>query len=386
MNNIVFASNFYNHHQSSFSEKMYQLTDGGYRFIETEQMDDERKSLGWGVNDYPEFVLRPSSGAEEQLYYQTLINDADTVILGSAPDKLLIPRLKRRKLTFRYSERMFKVMCPKWQIPLRIIKNYFRFGRWDREYLLCAGAYTAADFKIVHTFAGKAYKWGYFPEAENYDLNELSSRKAANKMPVLLWVGRLIEWKHPEAAVSVAKRLKADNYDFELNIIGSGEMDEHLKAMIANEQLEDRVHVLGAMKPGQVREYMEQANIFLFTSDFQEGWGAVLNESMNSGCAVVASHAIGSVPFLIKDGENGLIYKSGDIDSLYKKVKYLLDEPGVWEALGHKAYETIISTWNADEAARRFMVLAEELNAHGSCDLFPDGPCSRAKLLENDWY
>ena len=49
---------------------------------------------------------------------------------------------------------------------------------------------------------------------------------------------------------------------------------------------------------------MEKSEIFLFTSDKGEGWGAVLNESMNSACAVVASHAIGSVPFLLKDGEN----------------------------------------------------------------------------------
>lgn len=51
------------------------------------------------------------------------------------------------------------------------------------------------------------------------------------------------------------------------------------------------------MKASEVRSYMEKADIYLFTSDFNEGWGAVLNESMNSGCAVVASHAIGSVPF-----------------------------------------------------------------------------------------
>ncbi len=50
--------------------------------------------------------------------------------------------------------------------------------------------------------------------------------------------------------------------------------------------------MLGAMSPDKVRAYMERADVFLFTSDFNEGWGAVLNESMNSGCAVVASHAM----------------------------------------------------------------------------------------------
>ena len=45
--------------------------------------------------------------------------------------------------------------------------------------------------------------------------------------------------------------------------------------------------------------YMESSHIFLlFTSDRNEG--AALNESMNSGCAVVASDAIGSVPYLMR--------------------------------------------------------------------------------------
>ena len=82
--------------------------------------------------------------------------------------------------------------------------------------------------------------------------------------------------------------------------------------MIRSKGVEDCVEMLGAMSPDEVRAYMERADVFLFTSDFNEGWGAVLNESMNSGCAVVASHAIGSVPFLIKDGVNGLIYENGN--------------------------------------------------------------------------
>ena len=77
------------------------------------------------------------------------------------------------------------------------------------------------------------------------------------------------------------------------------------------------------MKPEQVREYMEKSEIHIFTSDRNEGWGAVLNESMNSACVPVANKAIGSVPYLINDGNNGFMYK--DENELYEKVKYLLN-------------------------------------------------------------
>ena len=130
---------------------------------------------------------------------------------------------------------------------------------------------------------------------------------------------------------------------------------------------------------------MEEASIFLFTSDRYEGWGAVLNEAMNSGCAVVASHAIGSVPFLINDGKNGLIYRSGDIEDLYKKVKYLIDNKEKTAELGKNAYYAITDLWNAETAAERFKQLVQVINAGGADDLFNDGPCSKAKVLKDNW-
>jgi len=83
---------------------------------------------------------------------------------------------------------------------------------------------------------------------------------------------------------------------------------------------------------------------------------------MNSGCAVVASHAIGSVPFLIKHNENGLIYKNGDLDDLYIKVKYLIDNPQKQEDIGREAYSTIVDLWNAEVAAEKFIKICRMLN------------------------
>ena len=164
-------------------------------------------------------------------------------------------------------------------------------------------------------------------------------------------------------------------------------MEKKISEMIKTKGLEDCVFMLGALKPDEVRLHMEKSQIFLFTSDFNEGWGAVLNESMNSGCAVVASHAIGSVPYLIEDGKNGLIYKNGDLDDLYEKVKYLLDKAEIGEEIGKNAYETLINTWNAEVAAERFLNLAEKLSKGETIDnLYHSGPCSKAKKLKNKWY
>ena len=123
---------------------------------------------------------------------------------------------------------------------------------------------------------------------------------------------------------------------------------------------------------------MEKSQIFLATSDRQEGWGAVVNEAMNSGCAVVANENIGATPYLIKDGENGLIYKNDSVDALYKKVKYLLDNNEKAKELGKNAYKSLKEEWNAKIAAERLLELAEILKNNKKCERFEKGPCSQA--------
>ena len=132
---------------------------------------------------------------------------------------------------------------------------------------------------------------------------------------------------------------------------------------------------------------MENSGIFLTTSDFKEGWGAVLNESMNSACAVVASHAVGSAPCLVKDKYNGLIYESGNVNELFSKIKYLLDNTDEQVRLGKAAYKTICDEWNAEIAAKRLIILINNiLEGNKSPDLYAEGPCSKSSILKNDWY
>lgn len=260
--------------------------------------------------------------------------------------------------------------------------------------MLCASAYTPRDFSLVGAYKGKTFKWGYFPEVKRQDTDRLMQKRTTSQLtglkypPVsILWAGRLIGWKHPEAAIYVAEQLKQNGYRFDMQIIGNGEMQEQLQRMIRDKQLDDCVHMLGAMSPEAVREHMEAADIFLFTSDFNEGWGAVLNESMNSGCAVVASHAIGSVPFLIQDGVNGLVYKNGNQHQLEERVEKLIRDSNYRKQLGMNAYESIVNVWSAEVAAKRFVELSETLLKGESANtLFAEGPCSKAKILKNDWY
>lgn len=393
---VVFISCYLSPHQKPFCDKMYSILKDEFIFIATEPINTTRLALGWSCEN-PSYCLLTYTDEENQARAYMLANEADVVILGGESDKYIINRLKKGKLTFKYNERFYKTGLGLRTMPRAMVGAWLHHGRFQHYplFMLCASAYTAGDAAVFNNYINKTYKWGYFPEVKQYDVTDLMSRKLSaklekeNKKPKasILWAGRLIQWKHPELSIELAKSLKEKGYSFRISIIGNGEMEEQLHAEIIKNNLEDCIEMLGAMSPEKVRMYMEEADIYLFTSDFNEGWGAVLNESMNSGCAVVASHAIGSVPFLIKDGINGLIYENGNTKALENRVIELLDSSDFRRKIGANAYTTIEKVWNADVAANRFILLAQSLlKKEGLDDLFYDGPCSKAKIITNEWY
>ncbi len=377
---IIFLSNYFNHHQKPLCDSLYEKTKGSFVFIATAEMRQERKKLGYEIEDTPSYVKKSFESAEDSKFCQGLINEAEIVIVGSAPEKLLRTRKKENKLIYRYQERLFKKQWTCLQKIRRIPRLYLNNPRKNAIYLLCASAYTAADYDRIGLFRGKSYCWGYFPELKKHDINRLFSRKDPKK---LLWCGRFIDWKHPEVALDIAQKLKQDKISFSLDMIGSGELEDDIKAQIETRGLSQEVHLLGSMKPEQVRLHMEEAGIYLFTSNRQEGWGAVLNEAMNSGCAVVANREIGSVPFLLHHENNGMIYSSEKVDELYCYVVQLLKNPVKQRELGEAAYHKIANEWNGEVAAKRLLTLSEQLlSGEKHPDLYQSGPCKKDKTVK----
>ena len=125
---------------------------------------------------------------------------------------------------------------------------------------------------------------------------------------------------------------------------------------------------------------MEKCHIHLFTSNYLEGWGAVVNEAMNSGCAEVVNVEVGAAPFLIKHGVNGLVYKDGSYDDMEQQVKFLLNNPQKAAKMGMEAYKNIAKVWNAKEAANRLLNFYEEWK-DGNIKLPKEGPFSVASVI-----
>ena len=386
---FIFISNYINHHQIPFCNAMYELLGGDFVFCQTQEIEAERVAMGWTEGHELPYLAMYAENPKEM---QKKIDDCEVVFFGGTDDESFIQhRLQSGKTVIRYSERLYKTGQWKAVSPRGLRKKYLDHTRYRKKpiFMLCSGAYVPSDFHIVRAYPGKLLRWGYFPESKSYDVDKLMAGK---KERSILWAARMIDWKHPDLPVRVAAHLKGKGLSFSMTIIGGGELASETRALAEELDVMDCVTFAGFQKPETVREYMEQSEIFLLTSDRQEGWGAVVNEAMNSGCAVVANHMIGAVPYLISHGRDGMIYRDGDFGDLCNLAERLLVEKGLSQSLGRNAYKKIAECWNAENAARQLAglcirqgFLGEEdfpgLNAASVKEIPKEGPCSIAPIV-----
>lgn len=375
---ITFITNFVNHHQIPLAEEFFSMIGDGYHLIATAPMEIMRRQLGYPEYNNKPYVINAFESANEKDKAIQIISHADVVVIGDAPEEYVTQRILRGCLTFRYHERWFKNK-PWYLTGIRGWKNiYQNHLRYINKplYMLAASAYTANDVYKIGAYKNKVFKWGYFTEVRE-NVVEKTLDVSMKKSITILWCARFLSWKHPELPIQLAKKLKDDEYDFHLDMIGIGEELEKMKELAKQLDLCDVISFLGSMPNNEVLSQMRSHEIFLFTSDKREGWGAVLNEAMSSGCAVVTSDKIGSTPFLINDGKNGLIFRSENLESLYIKTKYLLDNPGQRRNISNYALFTMKNIWSPRKAAERLISLSEAL-LQVKATPFIDGPCSQA--------
>ncbi len=388
MKTLTFFSNYFNHHQKALCDAFYSLLNEGFVFVETMPMEGFRSDMGWG-EDTPPYVLKTYESAENEEKAKMLGLSSDLVIMGTAPEYYIEPRIEKDLIVFRYSERPLKEGFIKFFIP-RLTKKYIHLhvsNKNKRVYILAASAFASWDFKkMFGSYPDKCFKFAYFPKHLSYDFEELYKRKLERSKdegaPVILWEGRMIGLKRADLLIKAAAGLKKKGYDFRLRLVGDGDKKESLIKLADDLGLGDITKFEGFLSPDEARLRMADAEIYVMTSNRLEGWGSVIYEAENAGCAVVASDACGATPWLVKPGKTGLVFRSGSVESLTEKLEMFLRSETLRHDLGKNAYEQMRDEWNPEVAAKRVIGLFEAIES-GSDTPFAEGPLSKGEIIKS---
>jgi len=189
-------------------------------------------------------------------------------------------------------------------------------------------------------------------DREDHQL-ELDRESRAEKV-TLLWVGRLRSDKGAHIAIKALAKLvqQYEITNIELIIAGSGEADYQtfLEYLVRKERLQPYITFLGQQQKETMPTLYQQADIFLFTSIWQEPFGRVLVEAMAAGTTVIGSTVGGAAEILVEN-ENSLTYPPGDADKLAAQITRLVRSPTLCQRLAQQGKRVALEQFDIQRMA-----------------------------------
>jgi GalNAc-alpha-(1->4)-GalNAc-alpha-(1->3)-diNAcBac-PP-undecaprenol alpha-1,4-N-acetyl-D-galactosaminyltransferase len=152
--------------------------------------------------------------------------------------------------------------------------------------------------------------------------------------PSLIAVGRLDPRKGFDLLLRAFDRIHARHPDWQLTILGEGEIRAELEDLRSQLQLTDRVHLPGAVQ--NVPDYLHQAALFVLPSRV-EGFPMVLCEAMATGLPVLAADCLSGPRDIIEDGVNGVLVATENVEALAAGLDALMSDPAKRQQLAQNA-------------------------------------------------
>jgi glycosyltransferase involved in cell wall biosynthesis len=239
--------------------------------------------------------------------------------------------------------------------PLSMLKRALRltFGKWvaRRASGILAVSHFAVDFYaqlVAHE--EHIYPFGYFRSIpDRQSLPEASIRQERIEV---IFVGQLVRRKGLDILLAAMQPLFTQYTNLYLTVVGAGEDLPALQTMIRKAGVENSVNLTGALPAQQIQARMSAAHVLVLPSRW-DGWGMVINEALSVGVPVIASDQCGASD-LIRQGVNGYVFRSEDVEDLRNCLRHFLGRADEWSNL--RAAIASIGQSISAEVASRYMI------------------------------
>lgn len=195
-----------------------------------------------------------------------------------------------------------------------------------------AKAYSELNLPVVYI--------PHFKSTMNYVRSELSNK-------VVLSIGRMTEAKRQWIMIDLWNKIVNEHHikDWQLHLVGDGNLYEQLNNNIVSLGLQDYVKILPPVR--DVERYYKSASVFMLTSH-SEGFGMVLLEAISFGLPCITYDCPSGPRDIVEDGVNGYLIPMDDFDALELATVELLSDPEKIYKFANGAFSTSLK-WN-DEA------------------------------------
>jgi glycosyltransferase involved in cell wall biosynthesis len=152
---------------------------------------------------------------------------------------------------------------------------------------------------------------------------------------VLAFAGRITRQKSLEVALAALARVEGGT----LLVAGDGPDLPEVQREATARGLDGRVRFLGPLDRVGVLTLFRAADASILTSAW-ENFPHTAVEALAVGTPVVAT-AVGGVPEIVRDGENGLLIAAGDVEAFASAIRRVIAEPGLRERLAAAAAPSV---------------------------------------------
>lgn len=216
------------------------------------------------------------------------------------------------------------------------------------------------DRFVVLTHEDKGY-WGNLPNIEvipNAAMH-LTCRYADVLQHRVIAVGRLDYQKGFDRLLRTWRMIQQTGRyaDWHLDIFGQGEWHDWLQGMIVDWQLSDTVCI---HRPTERIGEEYAASSLLVMSSHYEGFPMVMIEAMAYGLPVVTYDFKCGPKDIIRQGENGLLVRDGDIEGLAQAMQRLMDDEPLRLRMGEEA-KKVVDTYSEETVMKQWTKLFESL-------------------------
>lgn len=156
-----------------------------------------------------------------------------------------------------------------------------------------------------------------------------------NKPFIVGFAGALTPEKGSDVLIEAAKITRDENIKY--MIAGEGPLCDHLKNLITNYHLQEKVYLLGFIN--DVGSFLKSIDLFVLPSK-SEGLGSVLLQAMTAKKPIIASN-IGGIPDLIKNQITGVLVPVGDSESIAKSIVRLKNNPKIKMQYADNAFKYV---------------------------------------------
>jgi glycosyltransferase involved in cell wall biosynthesis len=208
-----------------------------------------------------------------------------------------------------------------WRLVLKHSSCYVVPGTATKEYLSQRGILASKVFIAWNAIDNDAIEQECKESTRKGNVEKLRAKLGLENKKMILSVAYLSKRKGLQYLIQACSKLKKEDDDFALVIVGEGPYKQELKTL----SLQNDVETIFAGYVSNLVDYYLTADVFVLPT-LKDVWGFVINEAMVCGCPIITTYDAGASRDLVKNEVNGYVVETRNVEQLYQALKRILSD------------------------------------------------------------